>query len=160
MKIKHCFLALSLTFTLLQSASAACMGDLLPFYLRRPSGTTGPGTALVACQLALVKIIAVHPDALQQMAYNETGTLEVSKIGSTGKLPATFSIHFQRRKQPMIDCEAWDNTVLKSGERLLVFVRPQNKGWIVPQLPAAGVVTNVERLPPATLKAAQKMFRG
>lgn len=59
----------------------------------------------------------------------------------------------------MVDCEAWDNTILKPGERLLAFVRPQSKGWAVPQLPAAGIVMNTERIPTATLKTAQKMFR-
>lgn len=142
-----------------QPTFAMCMGDLLAPYLQSPRAETKSIPALANVQLALIKIIAVHPDALQSSPYYVTGTLAVTEMGSTGKLPENFAIRYQQRIKEGYDCQTWDGVSLIPGKRLLAFLRPENEGWSVPIMPAAGVVTDTENLPEGTLQEAQKLFQ-
>ena len=161
MKIKHYLLVLPLFVALAQPTLAMCLGDLLPDYIKTPTGATAPGTALAGCQLALVKIIAVHPDSRPSMPNHSTGVLILRRIESTGKsLPTTFSVPYaQRQTDIMVDCDTWDYIALRPGEELLAFFRSVPKGWSIPLLGASGVVNNVGRMAPAEKRQVQPLFR-
>jgi hypothetical protein len=160
-KINHYWLVPLSVLALAQPVLAMCLGDLLPDYIKNPAGTTTPGTVLAGCQLALVKIVAVHPDAKPSMPNRDTGTLVLRKIESTKvSLPMTFSVPYaQRHMNVMIDCDTWDFIVLKPGKELLAFFRPVPKGWSIPLLGASGIVNNVDRMTPAEKKQVQPFFR-
>ena len=151
---------------------AACLGDLLQLYLKPGDRVTrgtmlAPGAALGGSQLALVKIVAVHPDVqphgrpdLPGWHWKESGTLKLSKIESTGNsLPTTFVVLYNKRSNEGMDCETWDLIAPKPGEHLLAFFRLRDKGWEIPELPAGGVVSDVSRMRPALRAQAQRLFR-
>lgn len=159
MKIKHCFFALTLATALVPPVSAMCLGNLLFDYSRNPQGVTSPGAVLNNSQLALVKVVAVRTDRIPRSLWIETGTVELRKIEGTGKhLPVTFSVPYEKRNAGY-DCETFDYFVPKPGERLLAFVRPNGKGWVIPELAASGIVSDVQQLPPALRAKLQPFFR-
>ena len=160
MKTKSYFFVSALAAALVQPAFAACIGDALQIYLKNPQGPNPPGTVLAGTQLALVKIVAVHQDAKPRVPYMEaTGTLELSRVESKGStLPAHFSVPYQDWESGM-DCDTWMYFKPKQGERLVAFFRSDGKGWVIPDLPAARVVSDVSKLPPALRAKVQPLFR-
>ncbi len=160
MKTKSCFLAFVLAAALVQPAFAACIGDALQIYLRNPPGAMAPGTVLANTQLALVKIVAVHQDVKPRIPYMKaTGTLELTRIESKGStLPAHFFVPYQDWAAGD-DCDTWEDFEPKRGERLVAFFRLDSKGWVIPDLPAARVVSDTSKLPPALRAKVQPLFR-
>ena len=158
MKIRHCVLATVLAAALAQPAVAMCLGDLLPDYLKNPRSTGAIGTVLGGTQLALVRVVGIHRDARPRGRWKETGTLELIRVESKGRsLPATFTVPYQKRF-PGPDCETWDSVEPRRGERLLAFFRPEGKGWVIPELGASGVVSDVASLRPSERAQAQRLF--
>lgn len=172
MKVRRNLFVVILILATTPPALAACLGDLLHLYLKpggpvTRSGMLAPGAALGGSQLALVRIVAVYPNAhphdrpdLPGRRWKETGTLKLSKIESTGNsLPATFAVPYYKRSAEGMDCETWDLIVPKPGERLLAFFRLRNNAWEIPELPAGGVVNDVSRMRPELRAPAQRLFR-
>lgn len=160
MKTKSCFLAFLLTAALVQPAFAACIGDALQIYLKNPQGPNPPGTVLANTQFALVKIVTVHQDAKPHIPYMKaTGTLDLSRIESKGStLPAHFSVPYEDWEVGE-DCDTWQYFKPKSGERLVAFFRPDGEGWVIPDLPAARVVSDVSKMSSTLRAKVQPLFR-
>ena len=165
MKIHISYLAHLLLVAAAAPTSAKCE-RLLPYYLKNPMTATAPGTDLAGTQFAIVKIAAIHPNSKPHLSHSvtetwhETGTLDLVKIESRGKsLPVTFSVPYNRRMSFVVDRQTWDRVVLKPGERLLAFFRPENKGWVVPELAAPDIILDADQLAPADRKAIQPLFR-
>lgn len=161
MKTKDFLFPALLLVLVIQPVFAMCIGGLLQEYVKNPKATTAPGVILANTHLALVKIVAVHPDNKSSTPRSRTGTLDLKRMESTDKaVPAVFSIPYQQRQGPvLIDCETWDGIEMKPGGVLLGFFKHDPKGWIIPELPADGVVSNRERIDPVLWKKVQKMLR-
>ena len=163
MKFKRHFFVLLLVAGLVQPVLAACFGDVLPDYVKNPADIIGPYKILSGSQLALVKVIAVHPDrqSKSRTPFSITGVLDLSLIESTGKsLPKTFSVSYQQRHADiMIDCDTWDHIMLRPGSKLLAFFRPEGSKWVVPDIHAMNIVSNEEGMSLSVKKQLQPFFR-
>lgn len=161
MKTKHFLLSVMLLLFVVQPVFAMCIGGLLQEYVKNPKGVTAPGVILASTHLALVKIVAVHPDNKSSTPTSRIGTLDLKRVESTDKaVPAVFSIPYEQRQGPMLmDCQTWDSIELKPGGVLLGFFKHEQKGWVIPELPASGVVSNRERIDPVLWGKVQKMLR-
>ena len=170
MKIKLFLLAsvlVGLIGAIIQPSFGMCL-KVLPGYLKDPHTPASPGSVLCGTCFSLVKIVAVHPDSKPQGHWQETGTLDLIKIESSGKLlPAAFSVPYEKRTGTltssgviiMDDCQTWDHIVPKPGKRLLGFFRLENKGWVIPEMAAGDLILDADHLNPASRKAIQPLFR-
>ena len=160
MKTKDFLFPALLLFLTVQPVFAMCIDGLLQEYVKNPKGVTAPGVILADTHLALVKIVAVHPDNKSSTPTSRIGTLDLKRMESTDKaVPAVFSIPYQQRQgAALVDCETWDGIEMKPGGVLLGFFKHEQNVWVIPELPASGVVSNRERIEPILWKKVQKML--
>lgn len=146
-------LLLALLTLLPKTLCAKAAGNMLEHYLYDPR------LAEEQQVLALVEITRVSVDFLPKGGWFKTGTLTLRTLESVGgALPRTLQVPFQQRTA-YNDQWTWDFVELAPGRHLLGFFNHWNGRWVVTADGATGVISNVEKIRPKTLRRVQRQFK-